>query len=893
MSYTRKNKYRKKRRTGFSKKLRRSNRRHNTPKSHLMYIKGGSQENQIKALITATIVINTYLYIKNSIMAMVALVKSYFIILRNKPSNMSKEADIFYLNYLFNILFYFEKNTDCEDIYNVDCMFLKQLILMYKEVGFYQAYLKHTAAYQIKNKMYKPTTVGGGVGGSMLYIIFIAIFTLSRVKAIHLDLFKELDRQLAQDLTIYDTDDLQYTQPHIYYNLYYSKIISMYNKYGSCVLQSTTLGLNSSNVQYFYNNYYKNLEGNELGSFGMGVNMNMVELAHMNTPIAIKQIKQAGYDAFNFIKTTYDTDIKNTIETEPFAQITNTGVVNKYLERVKRAQDIIDKEKKSKASTVEKIIDSLYSSMTNIFAKPAPPSNNQKTAENTPPANFLKEYELSAIKNQIHKLDTQYQNIIHTDEPIIITFAATLSSPFEGHAFNILYNTKTHKISIFDFNHISGFVIKNHLDVSKGYFQYNKNAEDAVRYIADPDDYYKNTPATLFISEPGFWAGTALEKINTFDKINTYIEDPLMYYSNITTGGDYNNPELGYAFYFDIETFHATGDVYVKRHAKAKHETRLIPYNNMTVPNANRINPLPNPYRSTDYTSNFNGWGCSTLNTCVQSAITLLDIYDAMLADTVFNIPDERIELSALKFTTLEKFDLLGAENALLHRNNGKYADKAPEMIQGHKDLFAHNDNLIKIRNDFVDTKNLNKNNQLAVEQSYIKHLNMLESPKNTSNMEQMALPAPIDPATQLAETNAQLAQYNMQHQKHVTPIKAHYTPHPFIHNIQENPNRDVEKYTKPLYRDVNEDWRCDTDWDELLGHTGQPKSFSYYKKICGMTKEQWEKENAEKESKMDPDLLRQKRALEREAFERDEHAQMVAERKAKNTPWYKKLFKK
>lgn len=476
---------------------------------------------------------------------------------------------------------------------HLDCIFLKTILDGLKEGGFYQAYLKFTSGLQISNQMHGLyTKQRGGTRQSLMFFVIIILSMLVNTGAIQINSGNKYARQIIQDFRLYADDyDMKTEDPQTYFNLYFSKIATYSNSFGSCLYQSLAIGATPENLHGLHNMYkthgtsgifpslYPQKEREQTGYITLHTNK-----ANPGTTYnALLHTKRVCFNIYSLLNDTYHNAFytANIVENNVnyFAQLATPKTHELYNEFLEQNKD----NSLEHNATVKRTNDKFYESVITD--------------------------EIAAIKSKLRLSDLMGENLFGTNasEPVIITIPAFIS----GHAFNFLYNTKNEKIGIYDYNHLQPSDIINHIKVKDGVRRKAK-----LNIIEKIDSFiwsYLSNPGPMYILEPGFWDDTNFDsEINTILSSNTfnlikiktiiqYSKNPIDTYMDIVKR--FYRADI--PDYIHIQTFH----IFNHHSHKFHNEHRNV----------------------------FQGWGCMTLNNCAESAIAFIETYADLLENGIHN----------------------------------------------------------------------------------------------------------------------------------------------------------------------------------------------------------------------------------------------------------------
>ena len=424
-------------------------------------------------------IINNYNLFNTELNIFISLCRQYFIKLRDSARTTT---NIFYMHFIFRILYFFELNVNCNDPKNMDCIYLKNLIQLYKEIGIYDTYLKYVSGLQIRLQMYpslKKTTQTGGGTASYIYILYILISILEADARLEItytggrraryrgkkQYYSRKKRSLYKGGVRYDTlqaYDRQLTAdfgtPPEKTAAYFSKLYALRNLYGSCVYQSLAIG-NSSKaigdiVKSYINNYDKTLKITE-------------DSQKMNI-------------------------VSNSIMYNKFLSFTSDLIINHYNESIK--QFLINESE-------------YYMQCLRDFNNEKHLYHNRKHKINYLEQQIItsdkehREFVIKSIGSQLHLTDLY--KTLDPDAGYILTYQCIYGTYKSGHAFNILYNTTNSKICVIDYENLPNIIAY-------------MNLHSYISQIFGPFD----NKITLMYSEPGFWENTAFEKTEIFKTLN-------------------------------------------------------------------------------------------------------------------------------------------------------------------------------------------------------------------------------------------------------------------------------------------------------------------------------------------------------------------------------------
>jgi len=537
------------------------------------------------------------------------IVKPAILICLSQMANMQTYSPdaIKIIHFLFAAIFTFEKNTDCSDPRRMDCIFLKNILDTLKEGEFYQAYLKFTSGMQISHQMHSLYARGGGRhhgGGrriSLMYIILIILSMLANAGAIQINSANKYARQIVQDFSIYAEEyDMKTADPQTYFNLYFSKIATYYNKYGSCVYQSLALGASPKHINELHHNVYDKYGTkesvmpaltNDIASFF--INSFTISIKDKVIDDALYHVRKHGHAIYNSLNTTYhDASI--------------VGRDMEYFEKFVKAPDELNN------------IYYLY------INGPWELYETEIDAYKTK----LRNAELESIKNKLHLPDVMGEKLfdVFSPESIIITIPTHIM----GHMFTILYNTKNEKVGVYDYNGYIKFKQDNNIQHTQGVFNNNARPEPEPEFsimnllFGRPTTLPMSQPFPMYILEPGFWENTNFDSeidsiLNTvslpidfnIESIMQYSDNPITTYISIYK--NVINKNLGF------------GGKFVNSMTSEMGMTSFTHIND-------KFNKFHNLHGNV-----FQGWGCMTLNNCAESAIAFIETYTNLLERNIYS----------------------------------------------------------------------------------------------------------------------------------------------------------------------------------------------------------------------------------------------------------------
>lgn len=381
-------------------------------------------------------IINNYILFNEERKIFNTLCKKYFIRLYEKTATTERKAsDIFYMHFIFRILFYFESVVDCSDPKNPDCIYLKDLIQLYQQTGIYNMYLKYIAGLQITHQ----TPQSGGddthpARMSYIYILYILfgilatdVNTMTPVGGsasnntrrahtrkrkrkmrggVRYDTIAALDKQLVADFSIMPQTT----------SLYFSKLYTLRNLYGSCVYQSLAIGNNSKSLASIINRYVDATDNTII------LNKNSVGV-RLTSDIFKKYVVYNKSDIEQF------TQIKDNLEYESHNYMISLQEFNDNKHNYhNRKHNIQYLEQRQIASQKEHL-----------------------------------QFIFQSIGSQLHF--TELYKTLDPHTGYILTYNCMWENVTAGHAFNLLYNTTNSKVCVVDYNNLPHAVIM--LNISK------------------------------------------------------------------------------------------------------------------------------------------------------------------------------------------------------------------------------------------------------------------------------------------------------------------------------------------------------------------------------------------------------------------------------------------
>lgn len=498
-------------------------------------------------------IMSNYAILMKTMKVYTAMMAAYFDVLNERgihPRDADKRTsrNIAMMHYLFSILFEYERGVDCSDAKGVDCIFLKELIAVYKASGFYEAYLNYVAQYQVKNKMHPAygRVSGGGIAGGtphcMMYIVMFAIMILAQVQSITIDLRDSFFKRVEIDFKVYNQTAPEAISADTYMQMLLPLLLPMQNLYGSCVFNAVSY----SNMPDVIEDVYENILTNNY------------------------DVMQA-LTAFTFPKSTRPSFVVHGAYFDLIRALSFEGI-------------------RSHAKRV-------YSGLIQIYENDEPATHSNTTSymnknsymtlikdafvPNIPAQNAHYDHYISTIKNKLHLSNLAHNTTLDVSKsPLIITFVGSWVTGLGGHAFNILYNTASDTLCIFDMNSIN--------------YLHNSTAIDQTTNVFTTHDV--NILSPVYFSEKGFWDGSEFEHYPAFDKLNAYANDTDLFTLYVTKMYNYTGTNTTKDYRIKID------DIYL----------------------LNQSIPL-------SATNNFNGWGCATLSGCGKSAIAMFETYYKIL----------------------------------------------------------------------------------------------------------------------------------------------------------------------------------------------------------------------------------------------------------------------
>ena len=513
-------------------------------------------------------------------------VKLYFEYINASTTESNSVKMIAKKHYLFGALFYYEQHVDCSDPRTMDCIFLKGIIETYKTTGVYEQYVKYISQYQIQNTLTSASQKGGVRGYSIMYVIMFLLMSLLEIEMITVDRASAFGERINSDLTVY-YENIAKNAPELLNKQYLIKLMS---------LNGGSLGVSSFQSLMFNNppdvvrNIYLNKIRPEYNAIMASyIALGAVTKRFTKYNVGSDLIYERGAKTPFVLHTTSYTSIQ---QMRKHAQDVYTHLIQIY-EMPPTTRDL-------EMHTPDTAYERYYANYATSYLQSLIPDTILSAIYDKDSANRAKYEEYAAeINNKMHISDlTQASEINIREEPLIITFVASI----DDQAFNLLYNTKNGKFCIFDIAFLEklqkmSYDAENRYSVTNQYLKYEddedidtwwdilkaKGRQMTGRSHALP-------PIRIFISEPGFWEGSAFENNDNFKNLNKYQRDIFTYY-------------------------------YIKRKMPIREGGITVNIENMFI----------NEPGGDVIVNNVHGWGCATLDNCGESAIETLEAFNALL----------------------------------------------------------------------------------------------------------------------------------------------------------------------------------------------------------------------------------------------------------------------